>query len=242
MSAGRNRTRHVQAHATGRIPAPCAGVGNIRRIGKSAGNAKYLVYPFVGADGRLPIISARTVRYFPRVSKVAHTEIKIDTSYCSASSGTERDFSSRLSWQLDARHRDAGVERAECCFDGATNGRLMVGQCRAPIDVIGRDTAPKAEFKLIGLATRGDRRTLERRPAVAPETDRAAIVARSGLPQCRMIGNEQRPHSCNCNCEDGKRSQMPLDQFYPPRATATLTRAMPTPTITRPVVKGCNPA
>jgi hypothetical protein len=37
---------------------------------------------------------------------------------------------------------------------------------------------------------------------VASKTDRAAIIAWCRLPQRGMIGNEQRPNGCNCNCED----------------------------------------
>src|SRR4029078_13598983 len=116
---------------------------------KRGGRGKYFVAPFIGGDGRLPVVSARTVRYFPRVGEVAHTEIKIDIRYCSASPGNKRDFSGRRGCQLDARDRDASIERAEFCFDGATSGRLMVGQCRAAIDVVGRNTAPTAELELI---------------------------------------------------------------------------------------------
>ena len=127
MSAGSNRTRHVDAHSTSRVPTPSAGVGNIRGISKSAGNAKRLGYPFIRADGHLPIISAGTVRYFPWVEEIAHTEVKIDISYCLANSAAHRDFSSRLGWQLDARHGNASVELSKCRFDGSADGRLMVG-------------------------------------------------------------------------------------------------------------------
>src|SRR5262249_2899259 len=130
-------TRHVQAHPTSRKPAPGSGVGNIRRIGKPAGDAKRLGYPFLRADGRLPIISARTGRYFSWVEEIAHTEIKIDISYCLANSAAYGDFGSGLGWQLDARHRSASIELAKCCFDGGADGRLMVGQRWARVRVVG---------------------------------------------------------------------------------------------------------
>src|SRR4029077_2484763 len=93
--------------------------------------------PFTPRAAPLPIIGAWTGRYFPWVEEVAHTEIKIDISYCSANSATNSDFSSRLGWQLDARHRSASVELTKCCFDGGTDSWLMVGQRCAPIHVVG---------------------------------------------------------------------------------------------------------